>query len=95
MPLLTANAHRRALNQNKKSLSFGEKSIRCEKIFVSDIFNDHEEQSDNQSRQKSEMSGMWKSQKSEKWIRSCLLASLHHLIPGLTRKKEEKWEQRS
>ena len=66
MPLLTANAHRRALNQNKKSLSFGEKSIRCEKIFVSDIFNDHEEQSDNQSRQKSEMSGMWKSQKSEK-----------------------------
>ena len=73
-------------------MSFGEKSIRCEKIFVSDIFNDHEEQSDNQSRQKSEMSAMWKSKKSEKWqkwIRSCLLASLHHLIPGLTRKKEE------
>ena len=78
-------------------MSFGEKSIRCEKIFVSDIFSDHEEQSDNQSRQKSEMSGMWKSQKSEKWqkwIRSCLLASLHHLIPGLTRKNGEKWEQR-
>ena len=38
------------------------------------------------------MSAMWKSKKSEKWqkwIRSCLLASLHHLIPGLTRKKEE------